>query len=162
MILDKFVWATLGSRVVLHAVGSELALWLDPYLDLTWWMGHPVWSAIALLLLLVLAQAILGLVSHLIKRFLLVLVKSPYFLFQWVLRQAAARLQVPLPARFMQAQPAIDRSQSVQGQIAAILQQLEETKRIQDQLLQDLKQLVHTNPTLGQAPTKSTSAPTMK
>lgn len=154
-------FATLGSGLMLKALGAEVELLVDPYLDLTWWMGHPLFAIIAILLLLVIAQAVLGLVSYLIKQLLLVLMKSPYFLFRWLLNKASIKFDLPLPTRFAQTQkpdlPTAPATGDAQERLIALLDQLEHTKTEHNQLLGELKQVLHNLQTvqLAQQPVNS-------
>ncbi|MGB7414546.1 MAG: hypothetical protein WA902_10090 [Thermosynechococcaceae cyanobacterium] len=149
---------------------SSLDHWLDQgaesYLNITWWIAHPFGMVVAVVVLLVLAQAILGLVSNIIKRLLLLMVKSPYLLLQWVLAQSSRSLNLPTMTL---KSPSLKRQETgnTQERLLKVLTQLEATKQEQEKILKELKSLLVSsqqqagaNKTASTASTPATTKPT--
>jgi hypothetical protein len=113
----------------------------EPYLNITWWVSHPLVMLVAVVVLLVLAQGVLGLVSNVIKQLLLLIVKSPYLLLQWLLAKSSTSLNLPTltlksPSRKHKVGT---EDNNLQARLLTVLNQLEMTKQEQDQVLKELK-----------------------
>jgi hypothetical protein len=124
---------------------SSWNYWLnqgEPYLNLAWWVAHPLVMVVAVLVLLVFAQAILSLVSTIIKRLLLLIVKSPYLLLQWLLAQSSRSLNLPTMTLKSPNLKRLETHGTVHERLLKVLTQLEATKQEQEKILQDLKILL--------------------
>lgn len=124
-----------------------LTRWLDqgtqPYLNITWWASHPLVMVVAIVVLLVIAQGILGLVSKVIKQLLLLIVKSPLLLVQWLLAKSSKSLNVPTLA--IKAPNFIRKSgpkDTLNERLQIVLNQLESAQKEQDRVLKELKKLL--------------------
>ncbi|MGF1602168.1 MAG: hypothetical protein ACFCU8_09130 [Thermosynechococcaceae cyanobacterium] len=157
-----------------HMIGmllqSSWVHWLDQgaesYLNITWWVAHPFGMVVAVVVLLVLAQAILGLVSNFIKQLLLLIVKSPYLLLQWVLAKSSRSLNLPTMTL---KSPSLKRQETgnIQERLLKVLTQLEATKQEQEKILKELKSLLAhhqqqatMNETVSPASKSATTKPT--
>lgn len=129
----------------------------EPYLNITWWVAHPFVLVIAVVVLLVLAQGILGLVSNVIKRLLLLIVKSPYLLLQWLLSKSSKSLKLPP----MTLPPGLNRkagtADNLQERLLTVLTQLEATKQEQDRVLKELKSILVESKRQARVPPPSAS-----
>ncbi len=131
----------------------------DAYFNLAWWVAHPLVMVVAVVVLLVLAQAVLGLVSNIIKQFLLLFVKSPYLLLQWLLAKSSKSLDMPTMS--LKSPRQSGKKGDLQDRLLTVLNQLEATKKEQDQLLKELKELLSDSKEYAAAPTKA-NAPSPK
>jgi hypothetical protein len=111
----------------------------EPYLNITWWVSHPLVMLVAVVVLLVLAQGVLGLVSNVIKQLLLLIVKSPYLLLQWLLAKSSISLNLPTPKSLSLKRNAGTEDKNLHARLLTVLNQLEMTKQEQDQVLKELK-----------------------
>lgn len=135
----------------------------EPYLNITWWLSHPLVMVVTVLVLLVTAQGILGLVSKVIKQLLLLIVKSPYLLLQWLLAKSSQSLNLPTMAL---KEPKLDRKsgkeEKLHERLLISLNQLETAQKEQDRVLKELKNMLAENQTqsLPLKPDSSSSSQT--
>ncbi|PZD71292.1 hypothetical protein C1752_07282 [Acaryochloris thomasi RCC1774] len=125
----------------------SLDRWIDqgaaPYLNLTWWVAHPLVMVVAIVVLLVLVQGILGLVSNVIKRLLLLIVKSPYLLLQWLLAKSSKSLSLPtMTLKSPSRKRKVETEDNLQERLLIALNQLEMAKQEQDRVLKELKMIL--------------------
>lgn len=141
---------------VMLGVPASLERWLDQgadaYLNLAWWVAHPLVTVVTIVVLLVLAQGILGLVSNVIKQLLLLMVKSPYLLLQWLLAKSSTSLNLPtLSLKSPTLKRVPNQPSQTSDRLLSAIRQLEATQKEQTQILKELKSILAAHQKQGAA-----------
>ncbi|NDJ17858.1 hypothetical protein [Myxacorys almedinensis] len=127
----------LSSAVVMRsqvAATSVLQNWLDAHPIAAWMLHHPIWALALIGFLVIMAFGLLGAIARLTENIWLSLLQTPIKLSQWLFKKSPRLIQ----HLFAPQQPNRDSKQ----QLLDAIHQLEELRKEQDKVLEQIKQLL--------------------
>lgn len=116
-----------------NLINNAIQNWLDAHPTLSWIVDHPIWTLVLGLLVLFLLWGLLNAIARFTEQFWMVLLRLPVRLSQWLFRGSPKVLMGLLPF-----QPKEDPKKQLQE----VLDRLEELRKEEDQLLEQVKKLL--------------------
>lgn len=137
---DRF--SDLGGQVVMSTEAALKQLvdnWLRQHPVIHWLFHHPIAALILVAVVILLLAGLFGAIARSSEQFWILLAKLPFVLLGWLVRVIARVFGTQIPAwQRNRARQQSDR----QTQLRELLAQLEESRRHQEELLNQVKQLL--------------------
>jgi len=128
---------TMGKGVT-DAVGMSLQNWLNAHPLIHWVVDHPLWTVGLIVVTIFLFWGLLRAIARFIEQLWLIILRSPLFLFRWVLSMGTQTYQRLAGAPELPT-TAVSGNQE---RLTEILNRLETLRQEQDELLKEVKTLL--------------------
>lgn len=116
------------------------ATWMQDHPIAAWFLTHPIISLIGLLVMVVLLRGLLGAIAHLTERIWLAVLRLPVTIVTRSVSAVMSLVNRPAIAATLPEEP------SPQKRLTLILDRLEALRREQDELLQEVRTMLSTEP----------------
>lgn len=114
-------------------INNAIQNWLESHPKIDWMVDHPLWTLILGLLTIFLFWGLLNAIARFTEQFWLALLRSPLKLSQWIFRGSPK-----LVAGLFRLKPKED----PQKQLKEIVDRLEELRKEEDQLIEQVRKIV--------------------